>query len=108
MSEAVHKKQGLEEDWMSTDSKVGDEAVLPETAAVACPLDTPLTGRVPGLLAIAAIPAAILVNPLFYGLAGGLLATISVLLSPARCRCLGVVGVMGAVAGGLLGALFVR
>jgi len=69
--------------------------------AAVCPLVSPLTARIPGLLSLAALPAAILVNPLFFGLAGGLLAMINLLLSPANCRCLGIAGLVGA--GGILG-----
>ena len=76
--------------------------------AAACPLTSPLAARIPGLLSLAAVPAAILMNPFFFGLAGGLLAIISLLLSPPRCRCLGVVGLIGAVAGGSLGVFVLR
>lgn len=76
--------------------------------AAACPLASPLTARIPGLLSLAAVPAAILMNPFFFGLAGGLLAVISLLLSPPRCRLLGVVGFIGAVAGGSLGVFVLR
>lgn len=70
---------------------------------VVCPLVSPRTARIPGLLSLAAVPAAILVNPFFFGLAGCLLAVISLLLSPARCRLLGIMGFIGAVGGGILG-----
>jgi len=63
----------------------------------ACPLDSPLTGRFPGVLSLLAIPGAVFLNPLFFGLAGGLLGVISVLLSPPRCRLLGSAGMLGAV-----------
>jgi len=76
--------------------------------AAACPLPSPLAARIPGLLSLAAVPAAILVNPFFFGLAGGLLAGISLLLSPPRCHRLGVVGLIGAVAGGSLGVMVLR
>lgn len=46
-------------------------------AAAACPLASPLTTYIPGLLSLVAVPAAIAVNPFFFGLAGGLLAGIS-------------------------------
>lgn len=77
-------------------------------AAAACPLASPLAARIPGLLSLAAVPAAIVVNPFFFGLAGGLLAGISLLLAPPRCCRLGVVGLIGAVAGGSLGVLVLR
>lgn len=70
---------------------------LAETGAVACPLTTPLLGRVPGILAVATIPASLLFNPLFFNLAGGLLAVISLLMSPSRRRMLGLVGLVGTV-----------
>jgi len=63
--------------------------------AAACSLDSSRTGRVPGLLSLLAIPAAVSLDPLFYGLAGGLLGVISLLRSPARCRLLGLAGVLG-------------
>lgn len=72
-------------------------------AAAACPLSAPRAARTPALLALAAAPAAVLVSPFFFGLAGGLLAVISLLLSPARCRCLGYVGLIAAAGGGILG-----
>lgn len=72
-----------------------DEPV--ETGVVACPLTTPLLGRIPGVLAVATIPASLFLNPLFFNLAGGLLAVISLLMSPARHRILGVVGLIGSV-----------
>ena len=77
-------------------------------AAAACSLASPLTAYIPGWLSLAAVPAAIVVNPFFFGLAGGLLAGISLLLSPPRCRSLGVIGLIGAVAGGSLGVIVVR
>lgn len=75
----------------SADHGTGDQE------AVACPLDSPLSGRIPGLLALAALPAAVLLKPLFFSLAGGLLAVVSLLLAPAGCRCLGALGLLGAV-----------
>lgn len=72
--------------------------------ASSCPLATPLSGRVPGILAFLAAFAAAFAQPLFFGLAGALLATISLLISPAGCRCLGMFGLLAAVGGGLLGA----
>jgi hypothetical protein len=77
-----------------------------EVDAEACALTTPLLGRVPGLLALAAVPATLLLNPWFFGLAGGLLATISLLLSPPRCRMLGTIGLLGALAAGLYRLLY--
>lgn len=91
----------VEEVAMSSRENAPD--TVPKNTAIACPLASPLTARFPGLLALAAVPAAILVNPFFFGLAGGLLAAISLLLSPPRCRCLGVVGLIAAAAGGGLG-----
>ena len=76
-------------------------------ADVACPLASPRIVRIPGLLSLAVVPAAVLVNPFFFGLAGGLLAVICLLLSPAGCRRLGVAGFVGAVSGGILG-MFLR
>jgi hypothetical protein len=84
-------------------SETAHDAGLAATAAAACPLSSPSAARIPGLLALAAAPAAVLVNPFFFGLAGGLLAVISLLLSPARCRCLGLVGLISTAAGGILG-----
>jgi hypothetical protein len=85
-------------------SETSRDVVTPDAVIAACPLSSPLAARIPGLLALAAIPAAILVNPFFFGLAGGLLASISLLLAPVGCRCLGVVGLVGAVAGAMLAA----
>lgn len=64
----------------------------------ACPPASPLAARLPGFLALAAIPAAVLANPLFFGLAGGLLGLISLLLAPPGFRLPGVTGVPGSVA----------
>lgn len=80
-------------------------ADMPTTA---CPLMSPLGARIPGLLSLAAVPAAILMNPFFFSLAGGLLAVISLLLSPPRRRYLGVAGLIGAVLGGGLGVFASR
>ncbi len=66
--------------------------------STSCPLESPLSGRLPGLLALAAIPAAILVKPLFFILVGSLLATLSLLLAPAGHRRLGLAGLAGALA----------
>jgi hypothetical protein len=85
-------------------SKVASDDIPANTAV--CPLTSPLTARIPGLLSLAAAPAAVLVNPFFFGLAGSLLAVICLLLSPAGCRLLGVAGFVAAVTGGILG-LFV-
>jgi hypothetical protein len=85
-------------------NETSSDTTQEDAAAVACPLASPFTARVPGLLSLAAVPAAMLVNPFFFSLAGGLLAVISLLLSPARCRRLGVAGLIGALAGGGLGA----
>jgi hypothetical protein len=72
--------------------------------ASSCPLASPLTGRVPGILAFLAAFAAAFAQPLFFAVAGALLATISLLISPAGCRCLGLLGLLAAIGGGLLGA----
>jgi small neutral amino acid transporter SnatA (MarC family) len=89
-------------------SKTSSDAIQEDAAAAACPLASPLTARVPGLLSLAAVPAAMLVNPFFFGLAGSLLAVISLLLSPVRCRRLGIAGLIGALAGGGLGAFILH
>jgi len=68
-----------------------------------CPLDLPFTGRVPALLSLAAIPGAVLLNPLFFGLAGGLLATISLLLSPPRSRLIGTIALAGSIVAAAVG-----
>jgi hypothetical protein len=65
--------------------------------ADACPLDSPLSGRIPGVLALVALPAAVFVKPLFFSVAASLLALLSLLLAPAGCRCLGAMGLLGAV-----------
>jgi hypothetical protein len=96
--------QAREAEILLDSSETSRDVVAPDAVIAACPLSSPLAGRIPGLLALAAIPAAILVNPFFFGLAGGLLASISLLLAPVGCRCLGVVGLVGAVAGAMLGA----
>ena len=83
-------------------------ATAREDAAVACPLTAPFAARIPGLLSLAAVPAAMVVNPFFFGLAGGLLAGISLLLSPPRHRRLGVAGLIGAVTGSGLGVFILR
>jgi len=71
--------------------------------ASSCPLVSPLMGRVPGILAFLAAFAAAFAQPLFFSLAGALLATISLLISPAGCRWFGTLGLLAAVGGGLLG-----
>lgn len=76
------------------------------TEAPACPLASPLSGRLPGVLALAALPGALFLDPFFFGLAGGLLAALSLLLAPAGCRCLGALGLLGAVTVGTLVSLF--
>jgi len=70
-----------------------------------CTLPSPLVARIPGMLSVAVIPAAIFLSPFFFGLAGGLLAFISLLLSPPHSRRLGFLGLIGAVASGSLGVL---
>jgi hypothetical protein len=91
---------------------VSDEVNEPRTpsadAADACPLQRPRTGRIPALLSLAAVPGAVLVNPLFFGLAGGLLAVISLLLSPAGCRCIGSVALASSIVAGVTGFLLPR
>jgi len=74
-------------------TEVETQTAGPEAAAEveACPLDLPFTGRIPAVLSLATLPGAVLVNPVFFGLAGGLLAVISLLLSPKRCRLIGVI-----------------
>jgi hypothetical protein len=86
---------------MNSTSKAAPEAD-PVTGEDACPLDEPLTGRVPGLLALAVLPAAALLNPLFVALASGLLATLSLLLSGPGCRLLGVAGLLGSLTVGAM------
>lgn len=81
---------------MNSDTKAVQESIE-SGSGEACPLDSPLTGRIPGVLSLLAIPGAVFLNPLFFGLAGGLLGVISVLLSPPRCRLLGSAGMLGAV-----------
>jgi hypothetical protein len=76
--------------------------------AAACPLASPLIWYIPGLFSLVAVPAAIVVNPFFFGLAGSLLAGICLLLSPPHSRSLGVIGLIGAVAGGSLGVFVLR
>ena len=105
MATAVHKIITVEV-VMSADEPSRDTAMA--DAAAACPLASPLSARIPGLLSLAAVPAAIAVNPFFFGLAGGLLAGISLLLSPPRGRSLGVVGLISAVAGSSLGVFVLR
>ncbi|HWR88389.1 MAG TPA: hypothetical protein VN277_08220 [Acidiferrobacterales bacterium] len=83
------------------------DTTMADTAA-ACPLASPLAARIPGLLSLAAVPAAIMANPFFFGLAGGLLAVICLLLSPPRCCRLGIVGLIGAVAASSLGVFVLR
>jgi hypothetical protein len=85
-------------------SETSRNDVTPAAVVEACPLSSSLAARLPGLLSLVSVPAAMLVNPFFFGLAGGLLASISLLLAPVGFRCLGVVGLFGAVAGGMLGA----
>lgn len=69
-----------------------------------CPLCSPWFGRTPGLLALAAVPAAMAIDPLFFGLAGGLLATLSLLVSPPGSRTLGMAGLVGALVAGSIAA----
>jgi hypothetical protein len=85
---------------MNSTSKAASSADSAGTEE-ACPLDEPLTGRVPGVLALAVLPAAALINPLFIALAGGLLAILSLLLSGPGCRLLGLAGLLGSLTLGL-------
>jgi len=85
---------------MNSTSKAASQAD-PTITVDACPLDAPLTGRVPGFLALAVLPAAAFLNPLFVALAGGLLATLSLLLSGPGCRWLGMAGLLGSLTLGL-------
>jgi len=71
-----------------------------------CPLDLPFTGRVPAVMSLVAIPGAVLVNPVFFGLAGGLLAIISLLLSPPRNRLIGLIAFAGSVSATFAGRYF--
>jgi len=80
------------------------ERVSKADEASSCPLISPLIGRVPGTLAFLAAASAAFTHPLFFASVGALLATISLLISPAGCRCLGMLGLAAAVMGGLLGA----
>jgi hypothetical protein len=105
MVTAVHKII-IVEVLMSSEEPARDTIMADADAA--CPLASPLAARIPGLLSLAVVPAAIVVNPFFFGLAGGLLAGISLLLSPPRGRSLGVVGLIGAVVGGSLGVFVLR
>lgn len=92
---------------MDADVNAGKHDTQAAAREAVCPLDLPLTGRLPALLALATIPAAVLANPVFFGVAGGLLAIISLLLSQARCRCIGMVALAGSVAAGLAGIFLV-
>jgi hypothetical protein len=74
-----------------------------KSEASSCPLVSPLFGRVPAILAILAAFGTAFTHPLFLGIAGALLATISLLVSPAGGRALGMVGLLAAIGGGLLG-----
>jgi hypothetical protein len=90
----------MEEEHMDSSEASSDTI---QAVATVCPLVSPRTARIPGLISLAAVPAAVLVNPFFFGLAGSLLAVISLLLAPARGRGLGIAGFIGAVGGGILG-----
>lgn len=79
---------------MSRSEQAGRGAGDPE--AESCPLASPRSGRIPGVLALAALPAAVFLKPVFFSLAAGLLAVLSLLLAPAGCRCLGAMGLLGA------------
>lgn len=78
---------------MSMDVNVSHD----EGSVEACPLSLPLYGRVPGALALAAAVAGVFVQPVFFSLAGGLLSLLSLLLSPPRCRLLGLAGLVAAL-----------
>lgn len=83
----------------------GVKASQEKEAVEACPLDAPAYGRVPGLLALAAAVAGAFVQPVFFGLAAGMLAVLSLLLSPARCRWLGMSALVASCVVGLRGFL---
>ncbi len=93
---------------MATDIDTTEENASPTAESTACALDFPFTGRLPGFLSLATIPGAILVNPLFFGLAGGLLAIISLLLSPPRHRRVGALAFIGALIAGTAGYFLTR
>lgn len=82
---------------LDSDIRSPEEANGTEDAGQACPLDSQRAARIPGLLALAAMLAALVTHSLFFGLAGGLLGVISILLAPPRCRWLGTAGVLGSV-----------
>jgi len=73
-----------------------------EAGVAACPVTTPLLGRIPGWLALATVPLGLYLNPLFCSLAGGLLAVISLLMSAPRARLLGLAGLVGSVVAGVI------
>ncbi len=75
--------------------------VARETEQQACPLDAPVYGRVPGVLALVTAAVGLFTQPAFFGLAAGLLAVLSLLLSPARCRWLGLGALAAACTVGL-------
>jgi len=79
------------------------ERAIRADEASSCPLVSPLIGRVPGVLALLAAFGAVVTHLPFFGVAGALLATISLLISPAGCRSLGLLGLLAAVGGGWLG-----
>lgn len=81
------------------------ECSMDTASTESCPLELPASGRLPGWLAIAALPVAIFIKPLFFSLAGVLLAVVSLLLAPAGCRCLGAMGLLGAATVGTLSLL---
>jgi len=93
---------------MATDIDTTEKNASSAAESTACALDFPLTGHVPGFLSLATIPGAVLVNPLFFGLAGGLLAIISLLLSPPRHRRVGAVAFIGALIAGTAGYFLTR
>jgi hypothetical protein len=91
---------------MNSSGKTASATASPDAEDAACPLTSPLIGRVPGWLSLAAMAAAFFTGAPFFSMAGALLAVISLLLSPPRCRVVGVAGLIGAVASGLAGAVF--
>jgi len=82
---------------MDVDVKASQDEERP----VACPLEAPTFGRVPGLLALTAVTAGVFIQPAFFALVGGLLSILSLLLSPPHCRLLGLVALVASTIVGL-------
>lgn len=75
---------------------LNDEAMAGQACGIA---ESPLFGRVPGLLSIATFPAALAVNPALLGFAGIMLGVIGLILSGRPGRQLSLAGiVLGAAA----------